>query len=83
MFAGSGGAIIIGAAATTTAGRCGSRDTVTVTTIITIIADTIIITGTITTAGIVTDPELCCVPDRGATAFCGGSSLDGRPAELC
>jgi len=76
MSAGSGGAIIITAAATTTAGWSGSRDTVTTIT-------TIIITGTITTAGIVTDPELCCVPDRGATAFCGGSSWDGRPAVPC
>ena len=60
MFAGSSGAIIIGAAATTTAGRSGSRDTTTIA--------TIIITGIITTAGIVTNPESYCVPGRGATA---------------
>jgi hypothetical protein len=53
MFAGSGGAIIIGAAATATAGQSGSRDTVA---IITTITGIIIITGTITTAGIVADP---------------------------
>jgi hypothetical protein len=53
MFAGSNGAIIIGAAAAVTAGRSGSRDTITT-----------IITGTIITAGTITDPESCGVPDR-------------------
>jgi hypothetical protein len=78
MFAGSGAAIIIGAAATATAGGFGS-DTVTI-----ITGTTIIITGTtITTAGIVTDPESCCVPDSGATAVLRRVFLSGRPADLC
>jgi hypothetical protein len=79
MFAGSGDASTIGAAATITAGGSGSRDTTTTAIIIT---GTIISIGTITTAGIVTDPESCCVSDSGATAVLRRVFHTGRPAVL-